>query len=62
MTTDSRGNVLNQLKNRLEIASKQPKTANNCIRAIQKASLKNTKPIDIGIIDQRLLSRELLQV
>jgi hypothetical protein len=57
MTIGSHVDMLNQLKNRLEIAGKQPKTANDCIEVIQKANLRITKPIDIEIIDQRLFGQ-----
>jgi hypothetical protein len=57
---DSHGGVLSQMKNRIEIAEKQPKTANNWIQAIQEANLKETKPIGIGIVDQRQFGQKTI--
>jgi hypothetical protein len=57
---DSHGGVLSQIKNRVEIAGKQPKTANNWIQAIQEANLKDTKPINIGIVDQRQFGQKTI--
>ncbi len=48
------------MKNRIEIAGKQPKTANKWIQVIQEVNLKDRKPIDIGIVDQRQFGQKTI--